>query len=63
VHDVGDLTLRAHAPDPLSLVESSTQTELPFTGLNRPSGVAVDAAGSVYVADYGNKRVVKSPTS
>ena len=28
---------------------STTQTVLPFTGLNAPSGVAVDNAGSVYV--------------
>ena len=30
---------------------SSTQTVLPFTGLNGPYGVAVDTAGTVYVAD------------
>ena len=39
---------------------------LPFTGLNRPTGVAVDIAGAVYVTDSGNNRVVKlaadSPT-
>jgi serine/threonine-protein kinase len=38
---------------------SSTQTVLPFTGLNGPDSVAVDTAGSVYVADYLNNRVVK----
>ena len=27
------------------------QVTLPFTGLSRPGGVAVDAAGDVYVAD------------
>jgi serine/threonine-protein kinase len=36
---------------------SSTQTELPFTFLNTPSGAAVDSAGNVYVCD-GN-RVLK----
>jgi serine/threonine protein kinase, bacterial len=40
---------------------SSTQTVLPFTDLKLPVGVAVDGAGSVYVADKGNNRVVKLP--
>ena len=34
------------------------QTVLPFTGLNVPLGVAVDAAGKVYVTDNNNNRVV-----
>jgi serine/threonine protein kinase, bacterial len=38
---------------------STTQTELPFTGLNHPQGVAVDTVGDVYVTDYYNNRVVK----
>ncbi len=32
---------------------------LPFTGLHDPRGVAVDAAGNVYVADAGNNQVLK----
>ena len=32
---------------------------LSFTGLNGPRGVAVDAAGNVYVSDNNNGRVVK----
>ena len=35
------------------------QVTLPFTGLNQPEGVAVDAAGNLYVVDSGNNRVVK----
>jgi serine/threonine protein kinase, bacterial len=35
------------------------QVTLPFTGLDAPVGVAVDAAGDVYVAEYRNNRVVK----
>lgn len=40
---------------------SATQTELPFTGLNGPCGVAVDTAGDVYVNDADNNRVLKLP--
>jgi serine/threonine protein kinase, bacterial len=32
---------------------------LPFTGLNRPVGVAVDSAGDLYVVDLLNNRVVE----
>ena len=38
---------------------STTQTVLPFTGLNHPAGVAVDTAGNLYVVDWGNNRVLK----
>src|SRR5262249_47818107 len=37
------------------------QQVLPFTGLNSPHGVAVDSAGTVYVDDSMNKRVLKLP--
>jgi len=36
-----------------------SQQMLPFGGLNHPYGVAVDAAGDVFVADYINSRVVE----
>ncbi len=39
--------------------KSPAQIVLPFTGLDRPLGVAVDAKGNVYVADSGNNRVVE----
>src|ERR1700676_3109607 len=32
---------------------------LAFTGLNNPSGVAVDGAGNVYVTESTNNQVVK----
>ena len=39
---------------------SAAATVLPFTGLNRPLGVAVGGFGSiVYVADSGNNRVLE----
>ncbi len=38
---------------------SGPETVLPFTGLNKPDGVAIDATGAVYVADYDNNRVLK----
>ena len=40
---------------------ASTPTVLPFTGLQIPNDVAVDTAGTVYVADFNNNRVVKLP--
>jgi streptogramin lyase len=45
----------------LSPPASPRQTTLPFTGLDSQLGVAVDTTGNVYVADLGNKRVVKLP--
>jgi serine/threonine-protein kinase len=36
---------------------SSRPTELPFSGLNRPRGVAVDGTGTVYVSDSDNQVV------
>jgi sugar lactone lactonase YvrE/uncharacterized RDD family membrane protein YckC len=38
---------------------ASFDVRLPFTGLNSPSGVAVDHVGDLYVADAGNNRVVR----
>jgi serine/threonine protein kinase, bacterial len=34
-------------------------TVLPFTGLTHPTGVAVSAAGDIYLTDTGNGRVLK----
>lgn len=44
--------------------DSSTPVVLPFTGLDRPFGVAADQAGDVFVADIDNNRIVElSPNS
>jgi serine/threonine-protein kinase len=40
-------------------VGSSTPTVLPFTDLDSAAGVAVDAAGGVFVADFYGNRVLK----
>ena len=60
--------------DPASLPSTDTSsapasppgprpTALSFTGLRNPEGVAVDAAGDVYVADHGNRVVRWSAAS
>ncbi|MGV0634444.1 serine/threonine-protein kinase PknD [Mycolicibacillus trivialis] len=42
---------------------SSSPTELPFTGLYEPQGVAVDKSGAVYVTDFNNRVVKLDPGS
>jgi serine/threonine-protein kinase len=39
------------------------QADVPFSGLNRPLGLAVDNAGSLYLTDNRNGRVLKLPAS
>ncbi|MGW4092856.1 serine/threonine-protein kinase PknD [Nocardia sp. NPDC004750] len=50
-----------NSPTPIA-PDYSSQIALPFTGVSLPTGVAVDNAGNVYVADMGNDRVVKLAT-
>jgi DNA-binding beta-propeller fold protein YncE len=40
---------------------STDPITLPLTGLNTPSGVAVDTRADVYVTDEGNNEVLKLP--
>ena len=42
---------------------SPTPTVLPFSGLYQPQGLAVDANGTVYVADFNNRVVKLAPGS
>jgi serine/threonine protein kinase/sugar lactone lactonase YvrE len=44
---------------PFHSLKTPAQIVLPFTGLDRPLGVAVDTKGNVYVTDTGNNRVVE----
>lgn len=41
-----------------ALTNTDTETVLPFAGLDEPTSVAVDNAGTLYVADRINDRVV-----
>jgi serine/threonine protein kinase, bacterial len=47
-----------NSPTPVAPAHSA-ETPLPFTGVNLPTGVAVDTAGNVYVADMGNDQVLR----
>ncbi len=42
---------------------SNATTVLPFNGLYEPQGLAVDGAGTVYVADFNNRVVTMAPGS
>ena len=41
--------------------ENGVEQTIVGSGLSKPEGVAVDAAGDVFVADFGNHRVVELP--
>jgi DNA-binding beta-propeller fold protein YncE len=43
--------------------DADSPSVLPFTGLKRPTAVAVGTRGDVYVLDDGNFRVLKLPVS
>jgi DNA-binding beta-propeller fold protein YncE len=65
VADTGNNLVRKITPT--GIVTTLTQTLLQPPGnafeprLNAPGGVAVDTAGNIYVADYGNNCIRKIP--
>lgn len=50
-HSDSPTVSQAAAPPPEPI---SGQRQLPFSGLSSPEGIAVDAAGNVYVTDFGH---------
>ncbi|MBV8862859.1 MAG: hypothetical protein JO259_13525, partial [Mycobacterium sp.] len=48
---------------PSSAAPVGSAVVLPFTGLDRPTGVSVDSDGAIYVTDTGHNRVVKLPAN
>jgi len=55
----GVALLRVTRQSPFHSAKPKGQVVLPFTGLENPQRVAVDAKGDVYVTDTGNNRVLK----
>ena len=55
---LGAIAITAHAQN---VTFAGVQATLPANGPVNPSGVAVDAAGDVFIADSGNNRVVEIP--
>ncbi len=53
------LATRNRTPPTSAAPTYGPQVTLPFTGLERPGGVAVDTAGTLYVTDYYNNRVLR----
>ncbi len=49
----------ASSPASPDLSIKGSQSTLPFTGLEGPTGVAVDGSGDVFVVDTGNKQVLR----
>lgn len=52
------LPVAVHAQAPVYILQWGTPGSGPYE-LNNPSGVATNAAGDVYVADFGNQRIQK----
>src|ERR1700761_8336721 len=56
---LGVIELVRSPTSPSKRVDYSEQTVLPLSGLHDPTSVAVDDKGDIYVADTGNRRVLK----
>jgi serine/threonine protein kinase, bacterial len=55
------IATHATTTQPSHSATNPSQVVLPFTALKWPGGVAMDAAGDVFVTDPDNNRVLKLP--
>jgi sugar lactone lactonase YvrE len=58
---VAEVPLSGFGAFPVAAFTPATPSVLAAIGLASPEGTAVDIAGDVFVADFGNKRVVELP--
>ena len=61
VSDDGDVLLTTLDSNDVFELESgsSAPTTLPFTGVDRPAGIAAGDDGHLYLSDLGNDRVLE----
>ena len=60
---LGTAYLQGIGVGPAISFEPGTETTIPSSPLNRPSGIAIDRAGDIFIADSANRRVLKETLS
>ena len=60
---LGTVGLTGTGTGPLGVFQPGTQTTVPATGVNAPTGVAVDGAGDLYIANQVYNTVVEVPAN